>query len=86
MNEDFLEKKLKEREQANALRTLIINEDKIDFCSNDYLGIVKNKLIEECIDKSLSHGSTGSGCFQEIIHLLKKRKNLLQVFMMRKKG
>jgi len=60
MNEDFLEKKLAERKQANALRTLIVNEGKIDFCSNDYLGIVKNKLLEKSIDENLAHGSTGS--------------------------
>ena len=60
MNENLLEKKLKEREQANALRVLRLNDDAIDFCSNDYLGIVKNKLIEESINKNLPHGSTGS--------------------------
>ena len=60
MNEDFLEKKLAERRQANALRSLIVSEGKIDFCSNDYLGIVKYKLIENTIKENLSHGSTGS--------------------------
>jgi 8-amino-7-oxononanoate synthase len=60
MNEDFLDKKLKERSDANALRSLKFAENKIDFCSNDYLGIVKNKLIERSISPTLSHGSTGS--------------------------
>jgi len=60
MNENFLEKKLREREQANALRMLGLNDDKTDFCSNDYLGIVKNRLLENSINKNLSHGSTGS--------------------------
>ncbi len=60
MNENFLEKKLSERKNENALRTLKIHENKIDFCSNDYLGIVKNKLIEKNIPQNLSHGSTGS--------------------------
>ena len=46
MNENFLEKKLKERDEVNALRSLKLNEGAIDFCSNDYLGIVKNKLLE----------------------------------------
>jgi len=41
MHEDFLNKKLDERKHNNAYRTLIVNDDKTDFCSNDYLGIVK---------------------------------------------
>jgi len=60
MNDDFLDKKLQERIQANALRSLIATKNKIDFCSNDYLGIVKNKCIEKCLSAYLSHGSTGS--------------------------
>jgi 8-amino-7-oxononanoate synthase len=60
MNEDFLNKKLQERVDANALRSLMINKNKIDFCSNDYLGIVKSKLIERFVSANLPHGSTGS--------------------------
>lgn len=60
MNDDFLDKKLEDRIHANALRKLVIKENKIDFCSNDYLGIVENKLIEKIISSNLSHGSTGS--------------------------
>jgi 8-amino-7-oxononanoate synthase len=60
MIEDFLDKKLQERAAANALRSLIIDKNKIDFCSNDYLGIVKNKLIEKSLSTGISHGSTGS--------------------------
>lgn len=65
MNDDFLDKKLQDRADANALRSLKVNKNKsdnyrIDFCSNDYLGIVKNQLIEKLISSNLSHGSTGS--------------------------
>lgn len=60
MNENFLEKKLEERSKANALRTLIVNDGKTDFCSNDYLGIVKNRLLEKSMNKNDAHGSTGS--------------------------
>ncbi|MEO9003269.1 MAG: pyridoxal phosphate-dependent aminotransferase family protein [Ginsengibacter sp.] len=60
MNDHFLDKKLEDRIHANALRKLVIKENKIDFCSNDYLGIVKNKSIERIITTELSHGSTGS--------------------------
>jgi len=45
-NDEFLDKKLNDRKQQNAFRTLRITEDKIDFCSNDYLGIVKNNLLQ----------------------------------------
>ena len=57
---NFLDKKLEERAASNALRELRIVENKIDFCSNDYLGIVKNKWLEELTSPSIAHGSTGS--------------------------
>lgn len=60
MNEDFLEKKLAQRREENAFRSLVTSNGKIDFCSNDYLGIVKNKLIEKSTTEQLAHGSTGS--------------------------
>lgn len=59
MPEDFLHKKLNQRKAVNAFRTLRFTDDKIDFCSNDYLGIVKNKLLN-LDDKVYSYGSTGS--------------------------
>jgi len=61
MDEHFLDKKLEEREESHSLRSLTITDKSmIDFCSNDYLGIVKNKLIEKSMAASLPHGSTGS--------------------------
>lgn len=62
-NDDFLHKKLDERREQNALRTLKVCGDKIDFCSNDYLGIVKNDLLKDKFEKDITaykHGSTGS--------------------------
>lgn len=60
-NDDFLQNKLNERKAVNALRSLRLIEDKIDFCSNDYLGIVKNNLLQLPTDHyHLSTGSTGS--------------------------
>ncbi len=41
MDESFLHKKLEERKQQNAFRTLRLPNNKIDFCSNDYLGLAK---------------------------------------------
>lgn len=45
MNETFLQKKLDERRQQNAFRTLRMPSGKIDFCSNDYLGLGKRLLV-----------------------------------------
>jgi len=63
MNEDFLDKKINERKEQNSFRQLSLSKDgMIDFCSNDYLGIVKNDLLNpsghfEQPDRS---GATGS--------------------------
>jgi 8-amino-7-oxononanoate synthase len=80
MNEDFLEKKLKERSEANALRTLTVTKGKKDFCSNDYLGIVKNKLLEEAVKENLSHGSTGSRLLSGNYSLIEETENLIADF------
>ena len=59
--EDFLLNKLEERKQLDAFRQLRLPDGKTDFCSNDYLGIVKNRLIEEKLaGRSFNAGSTGS--------------------------
>jgi 8-amino-7-oxononanoate synthase len=80
MNEDFLEKKLNGRKQNNAYRSLIVNNDKTDFCSNDYLGIVKNNLIEKAIEKSLHHGSTGSRLLSGNYKLIEEAENFIANF------
>jgi 8-amino-7-oxononanoate synthase len=61
-NDHFLNKKLNERKQQNAFRQLKLCEGKIDFCSNDYLGIVKNNLLHKLAPANfqLKTGSTGS--------------------------
>lgn len=58
MNETFLQKKLDERRQQNAFRTLRLPSGKIDFCSNDYLGIAKLLTVDSRPSTDL--GSTGS--------------------------
>lgn len=61
MNEDFLNKKLNERKEQNSLRQLRLSkEGMIDFCSNDYLGVVKNQLLKANDMSEYSSGSTGS--------------------------
>ncbi len=61
MNETFLEKKLEERKQQNAFRTLRLPSGKIDFYSNDYLGIGRRLTVDsQPLNEQLSSGSTGS--------------------------
>lgn len=45
-NDSFLQKKLDERKTLNAFRSLRLPYGTVDFCSNDYLGIVKNNLLQ----------------------------------------
>lgn len=58
-NDNFLHKKLDERNAQQAFRTLKLATGKADFCSNDYLGIVKNTLLQVSINHYQT-GSTGS--------------------------
>lgn len=61
MDENFLHKKLRERADQNALRTLTARTGDVDYFSNDYLGITRSALIEEYLSGSrFAHGSTGS--------------------------
>jgi 8-amino-7-oxononanoate synthase len=63
MNDNFLHKKLDERKAAQAFRTLRLPDGKTDFCSNDYLGIIHQGLLERRMQEDgrpLPHGSGGS--------------------------
>ena len=85
MNDNFLLKKLQERTQANALRSLTVHDNitdggKVDFCSNDYLGIVKNKLIEKSISQKLSYGSTGSRLIAGNYELIEATEEMIAGF------
>ncbi|MEO6915845.1 MAG: 8-amino-7-oxononanoate synthase [Chitinophagaceae bacterium] len=60
MNDSFLYQRLQKREVENALRALSVNPAGIDFSSNDYLGIVRNNLLNEENSAHLKTGSTGS--------------------------
>jgi 8-amino-7-oxononanoate synthase len=59
MNDEFLEKKLQERREQNAYRSLRLPTGRVDFCSNDYLGLAKI-LTGKYSGLLQSHGSTGS--------------------------
>jgi 8-amino-7-oxononanoate synthase len=71
INADFdahLKAQLDEKKEKGLLRQLIAVENKIDFCSNDYLGFASNKTLINSIqnelinseNKELKIGSTGS--------------------------
>jgi 8-amino-7-oxononanoate synthase len=57
-NDDFLQGRLLERKEQNAFRTLRLPDNKIDFCSNDYLGI--SRLHSPITPLGEGGGSTGS--------------------------
>ncbi len=78
-NDDFLLKKLQERISHNAFRTLKLPHNKIDFCSNDYLGIVHNRLIGS-FNKNDRHGSTGSRLLSGNYTLIEEVEKELAIF------
>jgi 8-amino-7-oxononanoate synthase len=84
MNDDFLLKKLDERQQQNAFRRLQLPHGKIDFCSNDYLGIVHNRLIEQQLGgeahSQYRHGSTGSRLLAGNYALVEETEKMLAAF------
>lgn len=63
---NILQERLTQREASNALRKLSINENLIDFFSNDYLGFSKSDIIFEKTHQFLvendfrTNGATGS--------------------------
>jgi 8-amino-7-oxononanoate synthase len=78
MNEEFLNKKLQERKDQNAYRQLQLPNNKIDFCSNDYLGIVRNKL--PTVNGRMSTGSTGSRLLSGNYLLVEETEKLIAEF------
>jgi 8-amino-7-oxononanoate synthase len=80
MNDDFLLKKLDERHQQNAFRRLVLPAARIDFCSNDYLGIVHEQLIEKHQAKHFRHGATGSRLLSGNYPLLEETEKQIAAF------
>lgn len=63
--ENFIQKKLTERQYAGNLRSLKQETDLIDFCSNDYLGFARSSELRRLIETESNNtgnlnGSTGS--------------------------
>lgn len=78
-NDDFLNKKLDERKSLQALRQLKISNHLIDFCSNDYLGVAKNNLLNG-ETKVLATGSTGSRLLAGNYALIEEVEKQIAVF------
>ncbi|MBN9297157.1 MAG: 8-amino-7-oxononanoate synthase [Filimonas sp.] len=57
-NDEFLSRKLAERKENNAFRTLRLPVNAIDFCSNDYLGLAHSGALH--VGNGLSAGAAGS--------------------------
>ena len=64
-NASFLIRWLEERRGQQSFRELQLPGDKVDFCSNDYLGLARNADVRAYIhtlmeERHPAHGSTGS--------------------------
>jgi len=86
MKDDFLNKKLNERKQQNAYRELRLPNNKIDFCSNDYLGIARNNIPGGSTTNyklqttNFHHGSTGSRLLAGNYELIEETEKLIAKF------
>jgi 8-amino-7-oxononanoate synthase len=78
MPEDFLNNKLNERKELNAFRTLRLPDGKIDFCSNDYLGLARVSGHSRWPDNL--HGSTGSRLLAGNYPLIEETEKLIAAF------
>lgn len=58
---DFLEKKLIDREKNASLRQLKVINNKIDFSSNDYLGLSQNPDVKKLIEKEIKRTNSKNG-------------------------
>jgi 8-amino-7-oxononanoate synthase len=84
---ESLRKRLQERKEKGNLRSLTLSEDMIDFFSNDYLGLARNKELSEIINHEYSrlhgnlNGSTGSRLLSgNNEHFIELEKYLAQLF------
>jgi 8-amino-7-oxononanoate synthase len=74
-----LYRKLQQRRDADAFRQLRLSVNGIDFCSNDYLGIVRNKLLQFDHEHEV-YGSTGSRLISGNYPLIEEVEKQLAVF------
>ncbi|MEO7530177.1 MAG: 8-amino-7-oxononanoate synthase [Sediminibacterium sp.] len=77
--DDFLHKKLNERKENHSFRELRLPESKIDFCSNDYLGIVKNAILQTP-ELGLLTGATGSRLLSGNYEMIEEVEKKIAIF------
>jgi 8-amino-7-oxononanoate synthase len=77
--DDFLQRKLQERKDNQSLRSLRLDKPPVDFCSNDYLGIVTNHRLQTS-DNRLNPGSTGSRLLSGNYPLIEQAETELAAF------
>lgn len=64
--EQYIQQKIQQRKDKNAFRTLTPESGLVDFCSNDYLGLARNKQLAYRVHEQLMqldgniNGSTGA--------------------------
>lgn len=80
MEQDFLNRKLNERKTLNAFRSLVLPGDKIDFYSNDYLGVIKNNLLQPHLPNVVKHGSSGSRLLSGNYFLIEEIEKIIADF------
>lgn len=83
--EDRLKKELLQRKQENNLRQLSYLPELIDFFSNDYLGLARNKELHQLITKKSDqipfNGATGSRLLSGNTHYYEEvEKKLANIF------
>lgn len=81
-HDEFLDKKLAERRTANAFRQLRLPQGQIDFCSNDYLGMVHNNLLSKALPTfpDLKTGATGSRLLAGNYKLIEEAEKQIAAF------
>jgi len=78
--DDFLQRKLDERIARQSLRSLRFSKGMIDFCSNDYLGIAHQHLLNVSHAADLATGSTGSRLLAGNYPLLQETEEQIALF------
>ncbi len=87
MRDYFLERKLNERREQQAFRQLRLREGKVDFCSNDYLGITTRGLLEKGEGgEVLPHGSGGSRLLSGNYPLIESTEKMIAAFHLAEAG
>lgn len=78
-NDDFLLNRINQRKEQHLFRQLTLPGDQIDFCSNDYLGIIRNRLLRNR-PTGLHTGSGGTRIYSGNYRLIEEVENRIAGF------